>query len=171
MSRTNYSYKVLDESKVAKASIRNAKVSYKNTHETGSTMRGRYVLSAIKYLNDVLQHKQCVPMRRYAGGVPRTAQAKAFGAQQGRWPTKSITFVKDLLQNLKSIAQDKGLDLNKLQIVHFQVNRAPVIHNRTYRAHGRVTAWNKSPCHIEVVAVEKEEPVPEAQQEKMEIEE
>jgi large subunit ribosomal protein L17e len=169
MTKTKYGYKVLDENKVAKASVRNAKVSYKNTHETGSTMRGRYVLDAIKYLDDVVLHKQCVPMKRYKGGVGRTSQARQFGTTQGRWPEKSCVLVKSLLRDLKAVAQEKSLDLNKLQIVHFQVNRAPTIHNRTYRAHGRVTAWNKSPCHVEVVAAEREEEVPAA--ERMEIEE
>lgn len=170
-TNTKYSCKILDEAKVAKTSVKSALVSFKNTRETGSTMRGRYVLDAIKYLDDVLAHKQCVPMRRYSGGVGRTSQAKKFGTDQGRWPKKSAILVKDLLINLKANAESKGLDLSSLKITHFQVNRAPIIHNRTYRAHGRVTAWNKSPCHVEVVATETEKdvPLPEGD-DKMEIE-
>jgi large subunit ribosomal protein L17e len=157
---TKYSYRIEDESKVAKASISDAKTSFKNMRETGSTMRGRYVVDAIRYLDDVLAHKQCVPMRRYAGGVGRTAQAKAFKTTRGRWPQKSAEFAKDLLLNLKANAEAKGMDVNNVVITHFQVNKAPKIHKRIYRAHGRVNPYNKSPCHIEVVAMEKEASVP-----------
>ncbi len=37
------------------------------------------------------------------------------------------------------------------------VNRAPHMHRRTNRAHGRTNPDKPSPCHIEVVFVEKEE--------------
>ena len=39
----------------------------------------------------------------------------------------------------------------------FQVNRAPHMRRRTYRAHGRINPYMSSPCHIEVCLVEKEQ--------------
>ena len=53
----------------------------------------------------------------------------------------------------------KGLDLEKLSIDHIQVNRAPKMRRRTYRAHGRINPYMSSPCHIEVVLTEKEDVV------------
>lgn len=41
----------------------------------------------------------------------------------------------------------------------FQVNRAPCLRRRTYRAHGRINPYMSSPCHIEVILSEKEEVV------------
>lgn len=38
---------------------------------------------AYAYLGDVQEHKQCIPFRRYNGGVGRASQAKQFGATQG----------------------------------------------------------------------------------------
>ena len=38
-----------------------------------------------------------------------------------------------------------------------KVNRAPHMRRRTYRAHGRINPYMSSPCHIEVVLVEKEQ--------------
>ena len=38
-----------------------------------------------------------------------------------------------------------------------QVNRAPKMRRRTYRAHGRINPYMSSPCHIEIVLVEKEQ--------------
>ncbi|CAF5189656.1 unnamed protein product, partial [Rotaria sp. Silwood1] len=41
-------------------------------------------------------------------------------------------------------------------IDHIQVNRAPKIRRRTYRAHGRINPYQSSPCHIELILSEKE---------------
>lgn len=38
---------------------------------------------AQKYLKNVMEHKECVPFRRFNGGVGRCAQAKQFGTTQG----------------------------------------------------------------------------------------
>lgn len=161
--KTNYSYKPTDESKSVRTAMRAVEMSYKNTHQTVTILRGKYITAAIKYLNDVLAKKRCVPMKKYNGGVRRTAQAKEFGVLQGRWPEKSATNVLPMLKNMISTATAKGLDVAKMKITHAQVNRAPIIHNRTYRAHGRVTAWNKSPCHIEMVAEETVGEIPTEQ--------
>lgn len=153
--KTNYAYTPKNEDKAVKAAMKDAKISFKNTHQTITILRGMWLVSAIKYLEDVLAHKRCVPMKRFNGGVPRVAQAREFGALQGRWPEKSVIQAKCLLKHMQNIAAGKNLDISKMKIMHAQVNRAPIIHNRTYRAHGRVTAWNKSPCHIEIIAEEQ----------------
>lgn len=152
---TNYAYTPKNEDKAVKSAMKDAKISFKNTHQTVTILRGMWLVSAIRYLEDVLAHKRCIPMKRFNGGVPRVAQAKEFGALQGRWPEKSVIQVKCMLKHMQNIAVEKGLDVSKVKIMHAQVNRAPIIHSRTYRAHGRVTAWNKSPCHIEMVAEEQ----------------
>lgn len=51
--------------------------------ETAVVLQGMPVEKALSYLTDVQEHKQCVPFRRFNGGVGRTAQAKAFKATQG----------------------------------------------------------------------------------------
>ena len=38
---------------------------------------------AVAYLNMVLEHRKCIPFRRYNGGVGRTSQAKEVGTSQG----------------------------------------------------------------------------------------
>lgn len=59
------------------------RVHFKNTRETAKAISGKKLTYAIKYLNDVKEHKQAVPFRRFHGGVGRCAQAKAFGHTQG----------------------------------------------------------------------------------------
>jgi len=49
------------------------------------------------------------------------------------------------------------MDSDYLVIEHIQVNRAPHMRRRTYRAHGRINPYMSSPCHIEVCLAEKEQ--------------
>jgi large subunit ribosomal protein L17e len=65
---------------------------------------------AFAYLNNVTEHKQIIPFRKFNGGVGRHAQAKEFGTTQGRWPVKSVKFVTDLLKNAESNAEVKKKD-------------------------------------------------------------
>merc|ERR1712228_618888 len=106
---------------------------------------------------NVIAHKEIVPFRRFMGGVVRHAQAKVHGTSQGRWPKKSAEFLLHLLKNAESNAEYKGLDADHLVVDHGQVNRAPKMRRRTYRAHGRINPYMSSPCHIEIVLVEKEQ--------------
>merc|ERR1712140_31100 len=70
---------------------------------------------------------------------------------------KSAEFLLQLLKNAESNAEYKGLDPDHLVIEHGQVNRAPKMRRRTYRAHGRINPYMSSPCHIEICLVEKEQ--------------
>ncbi|KIO29441.1 hypothetical protein M407DRAFT_58519, partial [Tulasnella calospora MUT 4182] len=68
----------------------NVRTSFKNMREVGGAIQGGDYIQAYKYLNAVLEHKDCIPFRRYSGGVGRTAQASKHGTSQGRWPEKSV---------------------------------------------------------------------------------
>lgn len=118
---------------------------------------------AIKYLEDVLEHRDCIPYRRFTGHVGRTTQAKLHGVTQGRFPEKSVRYVIQLLKNLQANAEAKGLDVEKCSITHFAVQRAVQGRRRTYRAHGRIGPYLSSNCHIEFIATEKAEGVKNAQ--------
>ncbi|KAG4074163.1 hypothetical protein HA402_014368 [Bradysia odoriphaga] len=135
------------------------RVHFKNTHETAQAIKHMPLRRAQRYLKSVTEKKECVPFRRFNGGVGRCAQAKQFGTTQGRWPKKSAEFLLQLLRNAESNADYKGLDVDRLVIDHIQVNRAPCLRRRTYRAHGRINPYMSSPCHIEVILTEKEEVV------------
>jgi len=49
-------------------------VSFKNTRETAQAINGWKLERAVKFLENVQEHKEAVPMRRYAGGTGRAAQ-------------------------------------------------------------------------------------------------
>ncbi|XP_015754731.1 PREDICTED: 60S ribosomal protein L17-like isoform X2 [Acropora digitifera] len=164
---TRYSRDPDNTTKSCKARGSNLRVHFKNTRETAFTLKGMHIRKANRYLKDVIAKKQIVPFRRFNGGVGRKAQAKNFkvSGSQGRWPKKSAEFLLQLLKNAESNAEFKGLDVDSLVIEHIQVNAAPKMRRRTYRAHGRINPYMSSPCHIEMILSEREEVVPRGEEE------
>ncbi|KAM8708469.1 hypothetical protein ACLKA7_015444 [Drosophila subpalustris] len=154
-----YSYEPNNNSKSCKARSPNLRVHFKNTHETARAIKKMTLRRAQTYLKAVKDQKECVPFRRFNGGVGRCAQAKQWKTTQGRWPQKSADFLLQLLRNAEANAEYRGLDVDRLFVDHIQVNRAPRIRRRVCRAHGRVNPYTSSTCHIEVILAEKEETV------------
>mmetsp|Transcript_20190 Transcript_20190/g.49515 ORF Transcript_20190/g.49515 Transcript_20190/m.49515 type:complete len:185 (+) Transcript_20190:43-597(+) len=153
-----YSVEPADPSKSCKARGSNLRVHYKNTHETAEAIKGLTLQRAQRYLRDVIERKDAIPFRKHMGGVGRKAQVKKYkGATQCRWPVKSCKFLLDLLTNAESNAEINGLEVESLVITHIQVNRAPKMRRRTYRAHGRINPYMSSPCHVELILSPKSE--------------
>merc|ERR1711962_1168910 len=151
-----YAQEPENASKTAKARGSSLRVHFKNTRETAQAIKKMPLSRASRYLKNVIAQKEIIPFRRFMGGVGTHAQAKVHGTSQGRWPVKSAEFLLHLLKNAESNAEYKGLDADHLVVDHIQVNRAPKMRRRTYRAHGRINPYMSSPCHIEVCLVEKE---------------
>ena len=80
-------------------------------------------------------------------------------------PKKSAEFLLHMLKNADSNAKLKGLDVDSLVIEHIQVNKAPKMRHRTYRAHSRINPYMSSPCHIEMILSGKEQIFPKPEEE------
>nr|POE73003.1 60s ribosomal protein l17 [Quercus suber] len=154
-----YANQELESAKSARARGSYLRVSFKNTRETAQAINGWKLARAVRFLENVQEHKEAVPMRRYAGSTGRTAQGKQFGVSKARWPVKSAEFLLSLLKNAEANADTKGLDTSNLIVKHIQVNQAPKQRRRTYRAHGRINPYMSNPCHIELILTEAEETV------------
>ncbi|OBS81720.1 hypothetical protein A6R68_24289, partial [Neotoma lepida] len=110
-----YSLDPENPTKSCKSRGSNLRVHFKNTCETAQAIKGMHIRKATKYLKDVTLKKQCVPFRRYNGGVGPT-----MGWTQGRWPKKSAEFLLHMLKNAESNAELKGFDVDSLVIEHIQ---------------------------------------------------
>ncbi|KAK7535404.1 60S ribosomal protein uL22 [Phyllosticta citribraziliensis] len=154
----------IDSAKSARARGSYLRVSFKNTRETAQAINGWKLDRATKYLENVTEKVEAVPMRRYAGSTGRCAQGKQFGVSKARWPVKSAEFLLGLLKNAEANADTKGLDTSNLIVKHIQVNQAPKQRRRTYRAHGRINPYMSNPCHIELILTEGEEVVQKSPQ-------
>ena len=71
-----YSLDPENPTKSCKSRGSNLRVHFKNTRETAQAIKGMHIRKATKYLKDVTLQKQCVPFRRYNGGVGRCAQVR-----------------------------------------------------------------------------------------------
>eukprot|EP01104_Vermistella_antarctica_P008703 TRINITY_DN21_c0_g1_i1.p1 TRINITY_DN21_c0_g1~~TRINITY_DN21_c0_g1_i1.p1 ORF type:complete len:206 (-),score=56.74 TRINITY_DN21_c0_g1_i1:110-664(-) len=147
-----------------KARGSNLRVHFKPTRETAMALKGKSLKQSTHYIEEVLQHKQAIPFRRFVAGVGRHRQSNMHnGTTQTRWPKKSCEFILGLLKNAESNANAKGLDVEALHLTHIQVNRAAKMRRRTYRAHGRINPYMSSPCHIELHFSVNEAPVAKAE--------
>ena len=145
-----------------KSRVDDLRAHYKNTYETARACKGLNLLKAIKYIEDVVAHKSIIPFRKYTGGPGRQAMCKNVGHYNGRWPEKSCKHVLNLLNNLKANALQKSLDPEKCVISHVVVQRAVSGRRRTYRAHGRISPYLSSNCHVEFHVTERSETVARA---------
>lgn len=164
MGKTSHKYSNQDfleedgEAKIAKTRCGYMRVHFKKAREVGHAIKGMSLLKAKWYLEQVLEKKRGVPMKRFTGGCGRHAVGKLESAPGNcvAFPVKATKLFLDLLSNVQANAEEasKGLDASLLEITHVQVNRAPKTRRRTYRAHGRIGKYEGSPCHIEIQVTE-----------------
>ena len=165
MTKQAYSRKPRTD-KAVKARASDLRAHFKLAWEVCKMLRGKGIKETQRYLDEVLAHRRCIPFTRFNKHVGRTGQAIQFGVTQGRWPEKVIKIVQGLLKSLEGNAVAKQLEVDKLVIGHVQVNRAQKGRRRTYRAHGRVTPYMSSNCHIELWAEIPPTDVPRADKKK-----
>jgi large subunit ribosomal protein L22 len=143
----------LDPEKTAKASGREIRVSHKNTREVCHTIKGMTLSHAKTYLTNVITKKQPVPFTRYnkkAGH--RHGIEKAFA---GRYPIKAAAKVLKVIESAEANAENKGLDLDRLTILHAAAYPGMKIKRSMPRAHGRSSPKYDTLTHIEIVLTEK----------------
>ncbi|KAI3388601.1 hypothetical protein SNEBB_003023 [Seison nebaliae] len=145
------------------------RVHFKNTREAAHAIKKMPLVRAQRYLKHVMDKVEIVPFKRFNGGVGRKAQCKNWNCNQGRWPAKSCKVLLELLKIAESNADYQGIEQDKLVIDHIQVNQAPNMRRRTYRAHGRINPFISHPCHIEMILGENDTIVSSKPQQDMPI--
>jgi len=73
-NQVRYAATEIQPSKSARARGAYLRVSFKNTRETAQAINGWKLQRAVTFLENVKEHKEAVPMRRYAGSTGRCAQ-------------------------------------------------------------------------------------------------
>ena len=143
----------LDPEKTAKASGREIRVSHKAAREVCRTIKGMTLTKAKNYLRDVIDKKKAIPYKRYnkkAGhrhGLEKTAA--------GRYPIKASQKVLNIIQAAEANAENKGLDVDRLRILHAAAYQGIKIKRFTPRAQGRASPKYDTTTHIEIVLNEK----------------
>lgn len=78
LPQVRYAATQIETGKSARARGAYLRVSFKNTRETAQAINGWKLARALTYLDNVINHKEAVPMRRYAGSTGRTAQGESL---------------------------------------------------------------------------------------------
>lgn len=148
-----YSYKPENEEKAAKAYGRELRISPKYAVELCRELRGKKLEKAREYLQDIVDMKRPLPLRRYKKGVAhRRGLRKAYA---GRYPVKVAEHVTKLLNSAEANAEYNGLDKEKLYIRHISANKGRIIKGFLPRAFGRATPHNRHTANVQVVLEEK----------------
>jgi large subunit ribosomal protein L22 len=141
--------------KTVRASAREARVSHKSAREVCRTIKGMNLTQAKQYLKDVAAEKKPVPYRRFTKKAGhRHGLEKAFA---GRYPVKAATRILKLLEGAEANAENKGLDTDRLRIIHAATSQGMKIKRFRPRAHGRASPSFETLCHIEVALEERPE--------------
>ena len=149
--RFSYSFQNFDPERMARASGRDLRISPKHSVELLREIRGMMLNDALRYLDDVIAKKRPVPMKRHNDSQGHKP-GRGFGP--GRYPVKVAKAVKKILLNAKNNAEQKGLDVDRLKIIHAAAHRGPVLRGYIPRAFGRATPFNEQTTHIEIVVEE-----------------
>ncbi|GAB6136116.1 50S ribosomal protein L22 [Thermococcus prieurii] len=149
--RFSYSFQNFDPERMARASGRDLRISPKHSVELLREIRGMMLNDALRYLDDVINLRRPVPMKRFNDSQGHKP-GKGFGP--GRYPVKVAKAVKKILLNAKNNAEQKGLDVDRLKIIHAAAHRGPVLRGYIPRAFGRATPFNEETTHIEIVVEE-----------------
>ena len=151
MGRYDYAFQNYDSTKHVRASMREKKISHKHEREIAVAIKGLSVEKARDYLQSVIEHKRCIPFRRYNNQVGHRTDP---GVMSGRYPEKAVAEVLRLLDNLESNAEYKGMDMDRLKIINATAQKGVIIERFIPRAQGRATAKNDVLTHMEIVAQE-----------------
>lgn len=144
----NYSFKLEDESKIAKAIGRDLNIPFKPTVVICDRIRGLRVKEAKKLLQAVISLKRSIPFHRFTTGVGHRKGDEGIG----KYPKKACQEILTLLKNLETNFEYKGLDSEKLKIIHIQALRG--ISRRRRKPKGRYKLWKTQLVNIQVMAKE-----------------
>ena len=154
MPKWGYSITELDPDRTVKASGRELRVSPKHAREVCKTLKGMKLDQAKEYLQQVILKKKPVPFRRYKKNVGhRHGIEKAYA---GRYPVKAAQKILRVLESAEVNAEYKGLDVERLRIIHTSAYPGMKIKRYIERAFGRSSPRFETLCHVELVLEEIE---------------
>jgi large subunit ribosomal protein L22 len=152
MPQLGYSAKINEP--CAKAMGKEMRVSPKHAMEVCRTICGMRLPQAKEYLESVKEKKKAVPFKRHR---KKLAHRRALtGWDAGQYPVKAVGAVLEVLQNAEANAGYKGLDIERLRVVHAGAQKGITIPGILPRAFGRSSSFNKPTTNIEIILKEAE---------------
>jgi len=153
VGRWHFSAKNLDPLTTAIASGRDLRISFKHAVEVCNSIRGLPLKKAKELLEDVIDMKRPIPFRRFHKKVPHHKGGGKW--PYARWPVKAAKAILEVLENAEANAEYKGLDTERLWVVHAAAHKGGKIEKYIYRAFGRRTPYFQHLVHVEVALEER----------------
>jgi large subunit ribosomal protein L22 len=146
-----YSVKALDPERTVKCAGREMRISPKAATEICKAIKGMKLPEAKKLLEDVTEKKRSIPYRHYHKEVPHRGHQ---GFYAGRYPVKAAGKIHKLLEELEANAEYRGLDIEKVKIMHAASHRGLKVKKYIPRAMGRASPYYNTLTHVELVGCE-----------------
>ena len=144
MAQHRYAY--TGTGNVAQAVGRDLPISTKVSIELCNALRHKHLDKAEQWLNQVVELKAAMPMRRF---IADRGHKTRIGP--GRYPVKASLEVLKLIHQVRSNAQNKGMNPAQCEIVHICCQKA----SRPGRM-GRIRGIHAKRTHVEIVVKEAE---------------
>lgn len=155
MPKWGYSIKEIDSERSVRCSGRELRISPKAATEICRAIRGMRLDEAKSLLEAVIARKRPIAYRRYKKEVPHKSLEERWYA--GRYPVKAAGKMLKLLEELESNAEYKGLEPDRLRIIHAASQRGAKIRKFIPRAFGRASPYYNVQTHVELVGYEARE--------------
>ena len=152
MPQYGYSFEGFDPAVHVRASGREVNVSPKAAREIAVTIRGMSIAKAINLLELVEGKKMPIAFRRHKLKVGHRSELQNFPT--GSYPVKAARAYLDVLRNLQGNSEFKGLDPEKVKIIHAAGYAGRTVKDYVPRAFGRSSPNFHQLVHIEVVGKE-----------------
>tara|TARA_B100002003_G_C13765790_1_gene380204 strand:+ start:70 stop:537 length:468 start_codon:yes stop_codon:yes gene_type:complete len=153
MVKKTYQTEISKEN-TARAYTANAGVSLKYATEICNRIKKKPVDKAEAFLTRIAAHEDFLPLRKYTRKVAHRKGESKSGVKSGRYPEKTCEAFIGLLGSVKANADFKGLDQEKLQIIHAFASMG--FKRSTFQSKGRIGGKRrrKKSTHIEVIVRE-----------------
>jgi len=152
MPKFGYSAKI--DEPCARAMGKEMRVSPKHAMEVCRAICDMKLEAAKEYLQSVMAKKKAVPFKRHRKKLAHRKALPSWDA--GQYPVKAAGAILEVLENAEANASYKGLDPERLRIVHAGAQKGITIPGFKPRAFARATPFNRPTTNIEIVLKEAE---------------
>ena len=152
MPQYGYSIFGLDPDRTAIASLREADISPKAAREICTFIKGMFLDKAKEYLEAVTKLEKPIPYKRHNQKVAHRKELSKWPS--GRYPVRAAEKILEVLANAESNAEFKGLDTERMKIIHACSHRGMVVKRFFTRAHGSSSPKYKVLTHVEIAIEE-----------------
>ncbi|MBS3167846.1 50S ribosomal protein L22 [Candidatus Woesearchaeota archaeon] len=136
---------MVDKNNTAKVSGRSLNISTKMSVEICNYIRGKSLKQAKQMIQYTVDQERAVPVRRYSWN-----RGHRKGVGPGKYPVKAGTEFLNLFNSLEANAENKGLNVNSLYLVHAKADKAEARWHSTRK--GRTKMKN---THVELIVEER----------------